>query len=67
MEVTKEIDVEETLNGLTYNKSLFFFTLSDVEINKLETDIQGVPRLLRITTSLFMLRIFIYNMLIPAS
>ena len=67
LQQTQEIDVEETLNGLEYNKSLFFFTLSDVEMNKLESSLKGVPKILRVTTSLFTLRIFVFNILIPAS
>lgn len=66
LEKTKEIDIDATLKGLEYNKCLFFFTLSDVNISKLDTDFKSVPKILRTSTPLFTLRLALYHIFIAS-
>lgn len=65
--MTKEIHLEKTLTNLYYNKCIFFFTLSDINLSKLNTNFDKIPRILRLSPVLFQVRVIIYHMFIASS
>lgn len=52
---------------MDYNKCVFFFTLADINMMKLDKNFSNIPRVLRMSSVLFFARLVFYHVLIASS